>query len=74
MLVLRRIHLRRVVRSVEPEERDVNDPDTVEVHQEVGRGTLLEVCLEEDAVPIDPVELHEPLRWWQVDQARLEKA
>ena len=39
----------------------------------MAEGTLLEVRLEEDAVPVDPVELHEPLRRWEVDQARLQK-
>ena len=74
MLVLRRIDLRRVVCSVEPEECDVNNPDTVEVHEQVGRGALLKEGLEEDAVPGDATKLCVPLCRRDVDQARLQAA
>ena len=37
----------------------------------MAEGALLEVRLEEHPVPVDPVKLHEPLRWGKVDQARL---
>ena len=70
-LVLGRVHPRRVESSVEPKERNVEDPDPVEVHQQVRRRPLLEERLEEDAVPSDATELGETLRRGDIDKASL---
>ena len=50
----------------------MNDPDSVEIDEEVTEGTFFIVCLEEGPVPIDSVEFREPLRWWEVDETQLE--
>lgn len=50
-------------RCVIPEDGDMQNPDTVEVDQEMEEGSFLLVCLEEHPVPIDLVELHESLSW-----------
>ena len=50
----------------------MEDPDTVEVDEEMGDGTLLKVSLEEDSVPIYASEAQVPFCRGYVDQARLD--
>ena len=71
MLVLRRIYLRRVVRSVEPEECDVNNPDTVEVDEQMEPRTRLLVSLEEALLPVDVLELEVSLGRRHINQLAL---
>ena len=49
----------------------MEDPDTVEIDEEVSRRSLLEVGLEEHFVPVDLAELHVPLRGWKVNESLL---
>jgi hypothetical protein len=49
----------------------VDDPDSVEIDDEMAEGTFFVVCLEKDSVPIDSVEFREPLLRWKVDKAQL---
>ena len=51
----------RVVGGIEVEKTNVNNPDPVEVDDEMAIRTLLEIGLEEYPVPVYPVELDETL-------------
>ena len=62
------INAGRVEGGVVPEEGNVEDPDTVEIDEEVSRRSLLIVGLEEDFVPVDLAELHVPLGGRKVDE------
>lgn len=62
----------RVEGSVEPVERYMKDPDTVEVDEEVCNGALLKVGLEEDSVPIYASEVQVPFGRRYVNQAGLD--
>ena len=62
---------RRVVRRVEPEHGEVDDPDAVEVDQHVEPRARLFVSLEEALVPWDVLELKVALRGRHVDELRL---
>ena len=71
MLVSRSVNLGRVEGRVEPVRGDVENPNTVEVDQEMRNRTLLIVGLEEDLVPVDLAQLRPPLRRREVHQALL---
>jgi len=49
----------------------VEYPDAVEIDEEVGRRSLLEVGLEEHFVPVDLAELHVSLGGRKVDESLL---
>lgn len=49
----------------------MNDPDAVEVDEEMTEGPLFQIRLEKGTVPIYAVKLQEALRWWQVYKSRL---
>ena len=61
----------RVEGSVEPEEGDVNDPNTVEVGCHVEPRTRFLVGFEEDFLPFDLAEFEESLPRGDVDESRL---
>ena len=61
------IYTRGVVCGVEPKQRDVDDPDTVEVDEQMSKRPLLVIRLEKCSIPIDAVKTHEPLCWWEID-------
>ena len=44
---------------------------TVEVDQPMSEWPLLVICFEERSPPLNPVEPHEPLRWWEIYKAGL---
>lgn len=73
MALLRLVYGRGIVCCVEPKQRDMDDPDTVEVDEQMPERPLLVIRLEESAVPVDTVETHETLCWWDVDQTSLKK-
>lgn len=50
----------------------MEDPDTVEIDEEMCGGALFEVSLEEDSVPIYTSEVQVPLGRRYVNQARLD--
>ena len=66
-----RVDGRGVPGGVEPEDGDVDDPDSVEVDEELEEGAFLDVRFEERAIPVHLIESHEPLRRGEVDEARL---
>jgi len=66
-----RVDSRRVVCGVEPEDGDVEDPDSIEVDQKMEERPSFVVGFEKGSVPVDFIKLHVPLRWWEVDQSRL---
>jgi hypothetical protein len=49
----------------------MEDPDTVEVDEQMEERTLLKVSFEERFGPIDLVKLHEPLGGWDVHKTSL---
>ena len=49
----------------------MDDPDPIEINQQMTERPLLVVCLEKRSVPIYPLELWVTLRWGQVDEPRL---
>ena len=73
MALLRLVYGRGIVCCVEPKQRDVDDPNAVEVDEQMPERTLLVIRLEKCAVPVDAVETHETLCWWNVDQTSLTK-
>lgn len=60
-----------VVGCVVPEERDVEDPNAVEVDQQVHEGAGLVEGLVEHLVPFDLVKFHKALGGWDVDESGL---
>jgi len=56
---------------VEPVEGDMNDPDAIEMDEQLKERASFAVCLEKGGVPIYFVELHEPLRRWHINQSGL---
>ncbi len=73
MASLRLVYGRGVVCCIEPKQRDMDDPNAVEVDEEMPERTLLIIRLEECTVPVDAVETHETLSWWNIDQTSLTK-
>jgi hypothetical protein len=67
VLKTRGIDLWRVEGGVKVIERNVDDPDAVEVDQKVGGGAFFIVCLEKDLVPVNLAKFHEPLGGRNVD-------
>jgi hypothetical protein len=65
------IDQRRVVCSVEEVRGDVDDPDAVKVDEQMAKGALLVVGLEEHAVLVDVVKAHKALRWQNVNEPGL---
>jgi len=51
----------------------MDDPNAVEVDEQMPERTLLVIRFEECAIPVYAVETHETLCWWNVDQASLKK-
>jgi hypothetical protein len=62
---------RRGTHRVHPVDRDVKDPDTVEVDEEVEERTAFEVRLEERLLPLNLVKLHEALGSGDVNETSL---
>ena len=60
-----------VVGGVEPVDSDMNDPYAVEVNQPLSERPSLIVRLGEHPAPLDPVELHVPLRRGEVYKTSL---
>jgi hypothetical protein len=56
---------------VEPVERNVDDPDAVEIDEEIGNGASLTVGSEEDSVPIDASEVCVAFGRRYIDRMRL---
>jgi hypothetical protein len=52
---------------------DVDDPDTVEVDEQMSERPLLVICLGNRAIPVDAVETHETLCCWNIDEPSLTK-
>ena len=73
MALLRLVYGRGIVCCVEPKQRDMDDPDAVEVDEQMPERTLLIIRLEECAAPVDAVETQETLCWWNVDQTSLKR-
>jgi len=65
------INLRRVKGSVEIVDRDMQNPDTIEVDEEMGNRALFKVCLKKYSIPLDLTKLEEPLGRGYVDQPLL---
>ena len=61
----------RVEGGVVPEKGNMENPDAIEIDEEVGDRSLLEVGLEENFVPVNLAELHVPLRRGKVDESFL---
>jgi hypothetical protein len=51
----------------------MDDPNAVEVDEQIPERTLLVIRLEECAVPVDAVETHESLCQWNINQTSLTK-
>ncbi len=51
----------------------MQDPDTIKVDQQVEERPFLKIGLEESSTPVDLVELHEPLSWWDINETGLGK-
>jgi hypothetical protein len=68
---LNTIDIRGIKGGVEIVHGDVNDPDTIEINKKMSKGTFFRVGLEECAVPVYTVKLHEPLCWRKIDEAGL---
>jgi hypothetical protein len=51
----------------------MDDLNVVEVDEQMPKQTLLTIRPKECAVPVDGVEMHEMLCWWNVDQMGLKK-
>jgi hypothetical protein len=66
------VYGRGIVCGVEPK-RDVDDPDTVEVDEQMSERPLLVIRLEECAILVDAVKTHETLCWWNIDETSLTK-
>ena len=49
----------------------MEDPDAVEIDEEVSCRSLLEIGLEEHFIPVDLAELHIPLGGWKVYESLL---
>ena len=58
------VDCRRVEGGVEVVHGDMDDPNMIEVNNKVTNGTLLMIRFEECPIPIYPIILHKPLRWW----------
>ena len=67
-----RVDLGGVEGGVEPVEGDMEDPDPVEVDEQMCGGTLLKVCLEEDFVPVDASEARVSFGRRYINQAGLD--
>ena len=63
----------RVEGGIIPKEGDMEDPDAVEVDEEVSCRSLFEIGLEEYFVPVDLAELHVPLGGRQINETFLRK-
>ena len=61
----------RVEGGIVPKEGDMEDPNAIEIDEEVSCRSLLIVGLEEHFVPVDLSELHIPLRGRKVNESFL---
>jgi hypothetical protein len=57
-----------IIGCIVPVERDVEDPNAVEVDKKVKKGARLVVSLHEHPMPLDLVKLHIPLSGRNVDK------
>jgi hypothetical protein len=60
-----------MVCCVEPKQQHMDDRKGVEVYKQMPERMLLIIRLEGRVVPVDAVETHETLCWWNVDQTSL---
>jgi hypothetical protein len=51
----------------------VDDPNSVEVDEQMPERPLLIIRLEKRAIPVDAVETHKTLCWWNIDKTSLTK-
>jgi hypothetical protein len=51
----------------------MNDPDAIEVNEEMSERALLVIRLEKSTIPVDTVEKHEALGGGNVDETSLKK-
>ena len=70
-LCLRSVNAGGVEGGIVPEKGDMEDPNAVEVDEEVSGGSFLEVGLEEHFAPINLAELHVPLGGREIDESFL---
>ena len=70
-LSTRGVNFRRIESCVEVIHRNVQNPDTVEIDDEMSERPLFIVGLEEDTVPSNAAEFRETLSRWNVDETRL---
>ena len=63
-----------MIRRIEIIQRDMENPDAVEVDQKVGKRTFFIVGLEECAIPVDSTKLGIPLRRSNVDETSLRRS
>ena len=51
----------------------MEDPNSVEVDEQMPERLFLIILLEECAIPVDTVETHKTLCWWNIDKMSLTK-
>ena len=67
------VYGRGVVCSVEPKQRDMDDPNAVEVDKQMSERACLISSLEECAILVDAVKTHETLCWRNIYKMSLVK-
>ena len=65
------VYSQGIVCSVEPKQQDVDDPNMIEVNEQMPKQLLLVIRLEKCSVPIDVVKMHETLCQWNIDKTSL---